>query len=196
MEYSLFKDNLKSYLIILILGILAGISVIFFSSFPSDDLWAFSYFSSGTLGFWMFSTSLIVLFSEKRKTGAINAIIYIFVIFLMTEIYKSFRTYLYGYATYNSLLELSLNSLKDWLEYSIIPAPLGGILAFILWNGRKENLAGKILRILPTAFILLETISLFYTAFVNHTKLFPEIIDLVCLILYIIVIRKYSISKI
>lgn len=196
MEYSLFKDNLKSYLIILILGILAGILVIFFSSFPSDDLWAFSYFSSETLSFWIFSTSIIVLFSEKRKTGVINAIIYILIMFLMTAIHKSFRTYLYGYTPYNSLLELSLNSLKDWLGYSVIPALLCGSLAFVLWNGRKENIAGKILKLLPIAFILLETISLFYTVFVNHTKLFPAIIDLVCLILYIIVILNYSISKI
>ena len=186
----LFKDKLKSYLIISLLGIIAGISVIFFCEFPNNDLWAFSYWSSSTLGFWMFSTSLIVLFSEKRKTSFINAFIYIFIMFLMTSIYKSFRSFYGAYTPYDSFLELSLNRISGWLEYSVIPALLCGILALVLWSGRKDNTIGKILRILPMIFISLETISLFYIVFINHTKLFPAITNSVCLILYIIIYIK------
>ena len=73
----IFKDNIKSYLLIFLLSIIAGLSVVFFCEFPNNDLWAFSYWSSDTFGFWMFSTSLIVLLSEKRKTATINSTIYI-----------------------------------------------------------------------------------------------------------------------
>lgn len=87
----IFRDNIKSYLMLFLLSIMAGLSVVLFCEFPDNELWAFSYWSSKTFGFWMFSTSLIVLLSEKRKTATINSTIYIFVMFLITTIYKSFH---------------------------------------------------------------------------------------------------------
>lgn len=116
---SLFKDNAKSYLLLVILGILAGFSVVFFCELPDNSLWAFYYWSSNTFGFWMFSASLIVLFSEKRKCAAINAGIYIFLMFLITTAYKSFRLYWDGNTPFHSLLDLSVNSIYGWLLYSI-----------------------------------------------------------------------------
>ena len=117
----IFKDNIKSYLLIFLLSIIAGLSVVFFCEFPNNDLWAFSYWSSETFGFWMFSTSLIVLLSEKRKTATTNSTIYIFVMFLITTIYKSFRLYLNGYTPFNSLIDLSLNSMFDMDEIVLEP---------------------------------------------------------------------------
>ena len=182
----IFKDNIKSYLLIFLLSIIAGLSVVFFCEFPNNDLWAFSYWSSETFGFWMFSTSLIVLLSEKRKTATINSTIYIFVMFLITTIYKSFRLYLNGYTPFNSLIDLSLNSMYGWLLYSVPPAIICGILGAILWSGRKNNIYSKILCILPVVFIFVESIILFYSFFINHTKLFSAITDLIWFILYVI----------
>lgn len=184
-----FKNNIKSYLLLFLLSIIAELSVVFFCEFPSNDLWAFSYWSSETFGFWMFSTSLIVLLSEKRKTATINSIIYIFMVFLTTDIYKSFRLYWNGYTPFNSLIELSLNSIDDWLLYSLPIALIGGILGAILWNGRKNNVYGKILCILPAIFILVEIGLLFYSVFINHTKLFSAITDTIWFILYLIFLR-------
>ncbi len=186
----IFKDNIKSYLLIFLLSIIAGLSVVFFCEFPNNDLWAFSYWSSETFGFWMFSTSLIVLLSEKRKTATINSTIYIFIMFLITTVYKSFRLYLNGYTPFNSLIDLSLNSLYGWLLYSVPPAIICGILGAILWSGRKNNIYGKMLCILPAIFILLETILLFYSVFISHTKLFSAITDLIWFILCIIFLKK------
>lgn len=76
-----FKDNIKSYLLVILLSILAGLSVVLCLTLPNNNLWSFSYWSSSTYGFWMFTTSLIVLLSEKRKTAIINASIYVFMIF-------------------------------------------------------------------------------------------------------------------
>ena len=186
----LFKDNLKSYLLIFLLSVIAGLSVIFFCEFPINDLWAFSYWSSEAFGFWMFSTSLIVLLSEKRKTATINSIVYIFIMFLMTTIYKSFRLYFKGYTPFNSLIDLAINSISGWFLYSIIPSIICGILGAILWNGRKNNIWGKILSILPSLFILGETILLFYNVFLSHTKLFSAITDLIWFILYFVFLKN------
>ncbi|MBP3637019.1 MAG: hypothetical protein J6K13_05650 [Clostridia bacterium] len=191
----IFKDNVKSYLLIFLLSIIAGLSVVFFCEFPNNDLWAFSYWSSETFGFWMFSTSLIVLLSEKRKTATTNSTIYIFVMFLITTIYKSFRLYLNGYTPFNSLIDLSLNSMYGWLLYSVPPAIICGILGAILWSGRKNNIYSKILCILPVVFIFVESIILFYSFFINHTKLFSAITDLIWFILYVIFLKKLVFVK-
>lgn len=191
----IFKDNIKSYLLIFLLSIIAGLLVVFFCEFPNNDLWAFSYWSSETFGFWMFSTSLIVLLSEKRKTATINSTIYIFVMFLITTIYKSFRLYLNGYTPFNSLIDLSLNSIYGWLLYSVPPAIICGFLGAILWSGRKNNIYSKILCILPVVFIFVESIILFYSFFINHTKLFSVITDLIWFILYVIFLEKLVFVK-
>ena len=185
-----FKDNIKSYLLIFLLSIIAGLSVVFFCEFPNNDLWAFSYWSSETFGFWMFSTSLIVLLSEKRKSATINSTIYIFIMFLITTIYKSFRAYWNFYTPYNSLIDLSMHSISGWLLYSIPPALICGILGSILWSGRKNNTWSKILCVLPSIFILGETLLLFHNVFVNHTKLFSAITDLIWFILYFVFLKN------
>ena len=190
-----FKDNIKSYLLIFLLSIIAGLSVVFFCELPNNDLWAFSYWSSETFGFWMFSTSLIVLLSEKRKNATINSIIYIFIMFLITTIYKSFHTYWNFYTPYNSLIDLSIHSISGWLLYSVPYAIICGILGAILWNGRKNNIWGKILCILPSIFILGETILLFYYVFINHTKLFSAITDLIWCILYMLFLKNEVFKK-
>lgn len=190
-----FKDNVKSYLLIFLLSIIAGLSVVFFCEFPNNDLWAFSYWSSETFGFWMFSTSLIILLSEKRKTATINSIIYIFVMFLITTIYKSFRLYWNGNTPFNSIIDLSLNSVYEWLLYSLVPAIVCGILGAILWSGRKNNICSKILCVLPALFILAETIILFYSVLMTHTKLFSAVTDLIWFILYLIFLKKEVFRK-
>lgn len=191
---SLFKDNAKSYLLLVILGILAGFSVVFFCELPDNSLWAFYYWSSNTFGFWMFSTSLIVLFSEKRKCAAINAGIYIFLMFLITTAYKSFRLYWDGNTPFHSLLDLSVNSIYGWLLYSIPNALLCAALGLVLWSGRRNTFWGKTLKVLPAVFILIETVALLYSVFIFHTKLFSAIINLICLVVYIGVMKKAAIT--
>lgn len=186
----IFKDNIKSYLLVLLLGIIAGLSVVLFLKLPDNDLWTFSYWSSKTFGFWMFSTSLIVLLSEKRKTAIINSIIYIFIMFLISAIYMTFDLYWKGYSPFNSLIEVALNNIYSWLIYSLPSAIICGALGAILWDGRKSNIYGKVLCILPAIFILIEASFLFYNVIIEHTKLFSAITDLICFVLYIKFLRK------
>lgn len=192
----MFRDNMKSYSCVFCLGILAGLSVVFFSGFPRDDLWALSYWSSETLGFWMFSTSLIVLFSEKIRVAIINTIVYIFNMFIITEIYKTLRNYFDGYEDYNNLLEVIATNVFDWFVYGIVPALICGVLGAVLWNGRKySNIFGKMLCVMPLVFIALETISLIKIFIVEHTRLFVVIVDLLCLITYYVIYEKYMVRK-
>lgn len=192
MERAFLFQNMKSYMFIWLLGIMGGASVKFFSACPANDLWAFSYWSSSTLGFWMFSTSLIVLFSDRRKTAFINTLIYIFTMFFVTEIYKALRLFRQGYTHFDSVSELVLGSLAGCLIYSAAYSLLCGALALVLWNGRKNNAAGKALRLLPMLFLLAETLALFCTVLSQHIKLFSALTDLLWLILYIVIICKYS----
>lgn len=187
---AIFKDNIKSYLLIFLIGIIAGLSVVLFLELPNNDLWTFSYWSSKTFGFWIFSTSLIVLLSEKRKVAIINTAMYIFIMFLMSAIYMTFCLYWKGYSPFNSLMEVSLNNIYGWLIYSLPSAIICGVLGAILWDGRKNNIHGRILCILPAIFILIEVSFLFYNVIIEHTKLFSAITDLICFILYIKFLRK------
>ena len=50
----MFKDKLKSYLFVIVLGVLAGLSVVLFIKLPDNNLLSFYYWSSSTFGFWMF----------------------------------------------------------------------------------------------------------------------------------------------
>ena len=186
----IFRDNIKSYLLVLLIGILAGLLVVMCFLIPNNELWAFSYWSTETFGFWMFSTSLMVLLSEKRKTAIINAFMYVFIMFLITTIYQSYKMYFNFYTPFDSKRELLISSINGWLLYSIIPSLICGILGAILWSGRKNKIYSKLFCALPVVFILIEMIILFISVFTNHTKLFSAITDLIWLILYIVFLIK------
>ncbi len=182
----IFKDKLKSYMLVTALGVLAGLAVIVFIELPDNSLWSFYYWSSSTFGFWMFSTSLLVLYSENRKCASVNAGIYIFLMFFITTAHQSFRLYQSGAAHFKSLTELAINSLPGWLLYSIPPALICAMLGIVMWYGRNDTTWGKILRLMPAAFLLTETIMLFYVVFTSGTRLFSALTDLACLIAYLI----------
>ena len=190
-----FKDNIKSYLLVFLLSVLAGLSVVICLILPNNNLWSFSYWSSSTYGFWMFTTSLIVLLSEKRKTAIINASMYVFMIFLITTIYQSIKMYFNSYTLFDSLMEIPINSINGWLLYSIIPVVICGALGAILYSGRKDKIYSKILCIMPAIFILIETTILFISVFTKQMKLFSAITDLISLILYIIFLMRCVFNK-
>lgn len=158
-------------------------------------MWYFSYWSSSTYGFWIFTTSLIVLLSEKRKTAIINSSIYVFMIFLITTIYQSIKIYFNSYTPFDSLMEIPINSINGWLLYSIIPAVICGALGAILYSAKKDKIYSKILFIMPAIFILIETIMLFISVFTKQIKLFSAITDLISFILYIIFLMKCVFNK-
>lgn len=192
---ALFQDNPKSYTLVTALGLLAGLSVVFFIELPDNSVWSFYYWSSSTFGFWMFSTSLIVLFSENRKCAAINAGIYIFLMFLITTTHQSLKFYRSDTIQFPSLSEFILNHIWGWLLYSVPPALVCAVLGIILWSGRKNTIWSKLLRTLPAVFLFAETALLFYSVFVHHTRLFSALSDLGCFGAYIFISKHIGCDK-
>ena len=187
----IIKNNFKSYLIISILGVLAGLVVWFFSQFPYDDLWSFSLFSSMSLGFWVFTSAVIVFFSKERKSAVISEMLYVYFMFFFTGVGKITRLVQSGAGVLNFN-----NVFFDIIFYGVPYAIICGLLAHVLFNAKKRNILGNLLLLLPFIYILIELIDFSIKLFTNKTNLFMVIIDSLCLITYIILFRKdFKIDK-
>lgn len=169
-------------------GILGGLLVAFIFEFPSDGLWAAAYWSTSVYGFWIFTTSLLVLWSEKRHVACIGSGLYIFFMFLVTTVYMSLRLFYRGSTPYETLFGMALHSISGWLWYSIPPALLSAGFAAVLWEGRKAGTVGTVLRWLSFVFLCLETGWLFFYVFTQNTWLFPALTDLLCTAGYFVLI--------
>ena len=88
-----FYGRTRNYILTAALGIAAGLLTASFLWLPDSTLWDFSYFSSDAYGFWMLTTAIIVLFSEKRYVAAINAGVYVFFLFLITTVFQSLKMF-------------------------------------------------------------------------------------------------------
>ena len=185
-----FRNKIGSFLLIVLFGIIGGALVGFFEQYSHDDLWAFALFGSMTLGFWMCTTSLIVLFSEKFYTGGINAFLYVFFMFYVTGIFKRLANVHKGFLDWDGFWR----GFISWGEYAYagLWAAVCFILGMILWFGRKKNVVFVILRFLPALYILTEAVLLWSSVISRRTGLFMAIVDTVCLILYIYIIVRYS----
>ncbi len=135
-----FYKSIKDFIIVAALGIAAGLLVALFLWLPDNELWDFSYFSSDTYGFWLFTTAIIVLFSEKRFVAAINAGLYVFFLFLITTAFQSLiMFYNAEYIPFDTIGEMIVGSIGGWLWYSILPAIMCMVLAAVLWSARKKR---------------------------------------------------------
>lgn len=179
-----FDSSGNSFLRIVGLGVLAGLAVVFFLAIPDHPLWGFHRWSAATFGFWMCSTSRIVLTSKTRTCGAIHAGLYIFLMFLITTAGQSVLLFQSGGTPFASLPELAAHSVPGWLLYSLPPAMLCAALGAVLWSGRKPTMWGRLLRILPACFLLAETALLVADLLTHGTNLFSVLTDLGCLIWY------------
>ena len=129
---ALLRECPLHYLLTAVFGILGGLLVAFFSEFPSDGLWAAAYWSTSVYGFWIFTTSLLVLWSNKRYVACIGSGLYIFFMFLVTTVYMSLRLFYRGGTPYETLFDMTLHSISGWLWYSTPPALLCAGLAAVL----------------------------------------------------------------
>ncbi len=183
MRKTVFKNTAASYLTVALLGVAAGAAVGFFMRFPADDLWGLAFFSSQTFGFWFFTTSLIVLFSEKCHTAAINAALYVYLMFFVTGVFKYLQNPHNRSPFYEVLFFL--------LAYGYLPAIVCAVLGMVLWFGRKRKIPFVLLRFAPALCILAEAV-MFAVMLFGGRGLFMFIVDVVCFFayLYIIIINS------
>ena len=121
---ALLRGRPAHFLLTAAAGILGGLLVAFFSEFSSDGLWAAAYWSSSVYGFWIFTTSLLVLRSEKRHVACVGSGLYIFFMFLVTTVYMSLRLFCRGGTPYETLFDMTQHSFPGWMWYSTPPALL------------------------------------------------------------------------
>lgn len=183
-----FFNKPESYIIVAVSGIIAGLLVAFFSRFPSDDLWAFSLFSSSSLGFWFFTCSLIALFSEKSYVAGINVSIYVFLMFYVTGIFKRLTIVIKGY----NQMTYFYQGLWQELAYGLIPAAVCFVLAFVLWFGRKNKPVFVLLRFAPALCILTEAVLDWIVVAQRHRNLFMALVETACAVVYLLIILNTS----
>ncbi len=193
----LLPPGRASFLRVTVLGILAGALVILGLDLPQNELWAFDVWSSNTWGFWMFSVSLLVLYSGSRICAALHAGWYVFLLFFLTTVHQSaamlHTLWRAGRTSLASLPALAAESLGGWLLYSVPPALLCAALGAVFWSGRKETAWGGFLRALPAAFLLGETLFWFCRVVAQGTGLFSALSDLVCLAVWpVLLSREFS----
>ena len=187
-----FYGRTRNYILTAILGIAAGLLTSLFLWLPDSTLWDFSYFSSDTYGFWMVTTAIIVLFSEKRYVAAINAGLYVFFLFLITTAFQSLKMfYSSEFTPFETLGELIMGSVGGWLWYSVVPAAVCAVFAAAFWSARGKTVAGRLLLFVPLVFLVVETIWLLISVFEYHTRLFSAITNLVCIIAYCKIIKVF-----
>lgn len=183
-----FFNKPKSYIIVAVSGILAGLLVAFFSRFPPNDLWAFALFSSNSLGFWVFSCSLIALFSEKSHVAGINVAVYVFLMFYVTGIFKRLSTVIKGYNN----MAYFYQGFWQVLAYGLIPAAVCFALAFVLWFARKEKPVFIMLRFIPAVCIIAEAVWDWMNVAQRGQNLFMALVVTLCAVIYLFIILESS----
>lgn len=186
MKKTLFRHNVKSYLMCSALGIVAGLLVAFFSRFPGDDLWAFALFSSQTFGFWICTCSLIALFSEKNYVAGINVGLYVYLMFYVTGLFKRLAIVNKGYHT----MSYFYNGLWQELTYGLLPAAVCFALAFALWYGKSNKPLFIALRFVPFVFIATEAILNIIHVISMGQGLFMTVIDTFCAFAFLFTVIK------
>ncbi|MDN4493007.1 hypothetical protein [Ureibacillus aquaedulcis] len=167
--------QLKSYLLFVGFGLVAGILTRLTDFLPNDDLWSFS--SIATLfGFWMLTVTLIIYFSSSNKNAAINVLLYI----LSMNFSFYYLKYLLGFFIprfYNEDFQWHL-----FILYSVF-ALVCSAISYVLYFWNKNNKTSNFLYALPVSGLAAETIGVSIYLYNNHTFLFQLIFDSLSLII-------------
>ena len=169
-----FKNNLKSYLLVIGLGVAAGLLTTALDFFPYDTLWSFSAIASA-FGFWIITTTLIIYFSSSNINAAANAFLYLSSM--------NFSFYLLKY----------MIGLFDPRFYSLGGLNWGLLLRFdILALGCAVI---SILYALPISGLGAEKIGVTVFLFKTHTYLFQLLINILGLALLLSLFHKKITNK-
>ena len=189
MEKIKLKDTKKSYIKVIIFGLIIGIVTELVNLLPNNDVLGWSSIA-GTFGFWIFTTTFIIYLSCSNKNAMFNTFLYLASMccsfYLLQGIIKFFTP------------NITVDGLIEWshLFFWIMIAIICGIVAYVLYYWNKNNKFSNILYALPIVGMLLDTINNCLKFYYSHTQLLGVILDVIFLILMFGLFMKKSNRKI
>lgn len=183
------KDSLKSYALLFLLGILAGVICRLSDFFPYESLWSLS--SIATLfGFWIASVGVITCFSASGKGAFINTFLYMFGMTLSFYVLK----YLLGF-----FIERFSNDGRFQRDLFLIYTALSvvcGIGSYVLYFWNRKTIFSSILYALPAAGMLAEAAGCFFVLASRHMLLGQTLFDFLFALLFGITLFRKADNKI
>lgn len=169
-----FRNCFKSYLLVISLGLVAGIITRLSDFFPNNDLWCFS--SIATLyGFWMLTVTLVIYFSSSNINAAINVFLYLF----SMNFSFYFLKYILGF--FNPRFDNGVFQWNLFILYNALTL-VCSVIGFVLYFWNKCKKLSNFLYALPISGLAAETIGIIIYLYKNHTFLFQLIFDFLSLL--------------
>ncbi|EGA91380.1 hypothetical protein GPDM_00895 [Planococcus donghaensis MPA1U2] len=161
---------LKSYLLFIGLGLIAGVITRLSDFFPNDDLWSFS--SIATLfGFWMLTVTLVIYFSTSNINAAINVFLYLLSMNFAFYFLKYVLGFFFPIFANGGTFQWNL-----FMLYNII-ALVCSAISYVLYYWNKESKLSNFLYALPVSGLAAETIGVGMYLYHHHIFLFQFIFD-------------------
>lgn len=189
MEKIKLKDTKKSYIKVIIFGLIIGIVTELVNLLPNSDILGWSSIA-GTFGFWIFTTTFIIYLSCSNKNAMFNTFLYLASMccsfYLLQGIIKFFTP------------NMTVDGLIEWshLFFWVMIAMICGIVAYVLYYWNKNNKFSNILYALPIAGMLLDTVNNCLKFYYSHTQLLGAILDVIFLMVMFGLFMKKSNRKI
>lgn len=170
MKLKLLTNTFRSYVLIFLCGILAGVVTRLTDFCSMDSLWSIP--SIATLyGFWIISVTAIVLLSTSNLCAGISSFLYLFGMTL------SFYGFQYILGIYLPMFDNGGFKTSLFLLYSILSVTCG-IGAFALFYWDRNTKISAVLYALPIGALLAEAFATGIYLFQHATFLFQFLMDL------------------
>lgn len=189
MEKIKLHDTKKSYMKVIIFGLIIGIVTELVNLLPNNDGLGLSSIA-GTFGFWIFTTTLVIHLSCSNKNAMMNTFLYLASMCCSFYLLQGGIKFFTPNVTVDGLIEWS--HLFFWIMISIVC----GIVAYILYYWNQNNLFSNILYALPVAGMLIDTVNNCLKFYYSHTQFFGVILDVIFLMIMFCLFLKKSNKKI
>ena len=189
MEKIKLQDTKKSYIKVIVFGLMIGIVTELVNLLPNNDVLGWSSIA-GTFGFWIFTTTFIIYLSCSNKNAMMNTFLYLASMCCSFYVLQGMIKFFIPNITVDGLIEWS--HLFFWIMIAI----LCGIVAYILYYWNKNNQFSNILYALPIAGMLIDTVNNCLKFYYSHTQLLGAILDVIFLITMFCLFMKKANRKI
>ncbi len=189
MEKIRLQDTKKSYIKVIMFGLIIGIITELVNLLPHNDVLGLSSIA-GTFGFWIFTTTFIIYLSCSNKNAMMNTFLYLASMCCSFYVLQGMIKFFIPNITVDGLIEWS--HLFFWIMIAI----LCGIVAYILYYWNKNNQFSNILYALPIAGMLIDTVNNCLKFYYSHTQLLGAILDVIFLITMFCLFMKKANRKI